>query len=181
MIVATLLGVAAWSFPLNVRGVIQAVRVPPVRPAINGTAYLTRKFPDDARGIEWLNRHVPGPATVLEAWGPAYQDFNRVCTNTGLITVLGWEYHLIQRGHSQDEIRQRQKDIDRIYLSENLAEVRGLLERYRVDYVFVGELERRKYDPGLPQLFDSDPDLTPVFARGKTRIYRFTPALVSIR
>jgi YYY domain-containing protein len=167
-----ILSVAAFSIEVDVRGVIEPERVPPVRPTIDGTAYLRGKFPDDARGIEWLNRNVSGSATIVEAWGPSYQDFTRVCMNTGLTTVLGWDYHVLQRGQADAEIRARQRDIATIYRSDNPLEVRSLLDRYGVDYVFVGDLEAKTYGRGVLEKFEGVPDLDSVFSSGRTRIFR---------
>jgi YYY domain-containing protein len=178
---AGILIVAGVTLRVNVAGVIEPQRVPVVRPTIDGTAYLRGKFPADSRGIEWLNRSVRGQATVLEAWGPSYQDFTRVCMHTGLNTVLGWEYHVLQRGQSDAEIRARQRDIATAYRSENPMETRAILDRYRVDYVFVGDLEARTYGRAVLERFDRVPGVEPVFSHDQTRIYRVHGALESGR
>lgn len=59
--------------------------------------------------------------------------------------MLGWAGHEVQWRGSDRLLRGRAEDIDRIYLSLDKAEVRPLLDKYGVDYVYVGSLERAKY------------------------------------
>lgn len=172
LVTTLLFAVSVWSVVIVTRGVVSEERVPSVRPTLDGTAYLRLKFPDDAVGIEWLNRNVVGPATVLEAWGPSYQDFTRICMHTGLSTVLGWDYHVLQRGQSDAEIRQRQRDIATMYRSSDPIEITGLLQKYGVDYIFVGAMEAQAYGTEVLEHFGTIPDLQLVFSRGATRIYR---------
>ncbi len=166
------LAAAAVSLPLGVKGLVGVKRVPGPRPTLDGTAYLREKFPSDAPAIDWLNRHVVGKATLLEAWGPSYQDYTRVAMHTGLNTVLGWEYHVQQRGQSPADVRRRKRDIGIMYRSEDAAQVRRLLAQYDVDYVFVGLLERRLYGEKVLTRFDAIPELGLVYDGRKTRIYR---------
>ncbi len=78
---------------------------------LDGTAYLATYAPGDRAAYEWINTNVRGIPVILEAQGPAYQDFSRYSMNTGLPTVLGWEYHVQQRGHSQAETSRRKADV----------------------------------------------------------------------
>ncbi len=117
---------------------------------LDGSDYLTRAYPADRAGIEWLRRHARGNPVVLEATGGEYTDFARVSSFTGLPTVLGWAGHELQWRGNYDEPAKRIPDIDTLYTSQDLEQVKTLLDRYSVEYVFVGSLERQKYPaPGL--------------------------------
>lgn len=128
---------------------------------LNGTAHLTRQYPDDAAAIDWLNQNITGQPTVLEAVGDSYTEHARVSANTGLPTVLGWQVHewlwrgsygdpvvppsKVLKEYGADSVSQRNSDVHTIYSSTDPEEVQRLLQKYRVDYIFIGTLERNKY------------------------------------
>jgi uncharacterized membrane protein len=111
---------------------------------------------------------------VLEASGGAYSEFARISTQTGFPTVLGWDQHeRLWRGAGiEPEVTARQRDIDAIYSAATLEEVRPLLDKYGVDYVVIGYLERQKYGAsrGLAKFEAAGPAV--VFRQGQTVIYR---------
>jgi sugar lactone lactonase YvrE len=78
---------------------------------------------------------------------------------TGLPTVLGWEYHVPQRGNSPAEIDTRRDAVKEIYASPSAAAVEGLLRRYHVGYVYVGRLERDTYPAAGLSKFAAAKDL----------------------
>jgi DNA-binding beta-propeller fold protein YncE len=65
--------------------------------------------------------------------------------NTGLPVVLGWDYHVFQRGHLNAEIDRRKADVETIFTSRSQERVAAVLARYHVALVYVGPLERRTY------------------------------------
>lgn len=125
--------------------VVRQPRVASPRPTLDGTAYLAVRDPGQAAALEWLNAEVQGTPVVAEAWGDAYGEFGRVSMNTGLPTILGWDYHVHQRAHGWDAIDARKSDVARLYQSRDPDEVRRILDLYAVRYVYVGGLERRTY------------------------------------
>jgi YYY domain-containing protein len=126
---------------------------------LDGTAYLEKYAPSDRGAIEWINANVRGLPVLLEAQGPPYQEFTRLCMHTGLPTVQGWEYHTQQRGHSQAETERRKADVTAAYTSDDEEVVKRILSRYHVALVAVGNLERRTYAGGNLTRFESWTDL----------------------
>ena len=114
-------------------------------PTLDGMAYVARIAPADYRAIQWLWQNVPGRAVIVEATGGSYSQYGRISWNTGLPTLLGWDFHESQWRGTSDEQRVRQADIDTIYRSGNRTAVTDLLRRYDVTYVYVGPLELEKY------------------------------------
>ncbi|MGZ8694281.1 MAG: DUF2298 domain-containing protein [Gaiellaceae bacterium] len=137
-------------------------------PTLDGLRWLRERAPDDVAAIEWLRR-VEGTPTLLETVGTAYDADGRarVSTFTGLPAVIGWPGHEVQWGHDPGT---RPADVQRIYRTRDLTEARSLLERYEVDYVFVGELERRDYPAASLAKFERLG--TPVFRSGTSAVYR---------
>ena len=118
------------------------------RLTLDGTAYLQRRSPQEGAAFEWLNRNIPGIPVLVEAYGPSYGEFSRVSMNTGLPIVLGWDYHVYQRGHGWSEINRRKADVQTIYTSNDEKVVAAALARYHTALVYVGPLERRTYAGG---------------------------------
>lgn len=117
---------------------------------LDGTIYLQKLYPDDYAAIIWLNKNISGQPVILEAQGDSYTDYGRVSTHTGLPTVLGWTVHeWLWRG-TYDIPAPRIEEIKTIYESRDLQTGKNLLKKYKVEYVFMGDLERQKY----PSLFE---------------------------
>ena len=144
--------------------VIREPRVASPRPTLDGTAYLAAHDPREAAALEWLNAEVPGTPVIAEAWGDSYREFARVSMNTGLPAIVGWDYHVHQRSHDWPSIEARKADVARLYVSTDEKEVRGILARYRVRYVYVGQTELRMYGGDTARrLLGFTGLLTPVF------------------
>jgi uncharacterized membrane protein len=67
---------------------------------------------------------------------------------TGLPTLLGWPDHERQWRGSSRLLEGRRQAVERIYTSTDRGEIRALLARYGVSYVYVGDLERKRYGRG---------------------------------
>lgn len=114
---------------------------------LNGLAYYQQYHPNDAAGIRWLNEHVKGTPTIVEATGGSYSAFDEVSWMTGLPTILGWDFHEVQwRGDSIIPVEnQRKNDINTIYQTADPTVAQELLAKYHAEYVYVGPLERQAY------------------------------------
>jgi YYY domain-containing protein len=142
-------------------------------PSLDGLAYLERWHPGEYRAVLFLRTSVTGTPVVLEAQGPSYQQFGRISMLTGLPTVLGWDYHVQQRGNPPAEVEARRDAVKEMYSSSNAASVEGLLRRYHVGYVYVGRLERDTYPRAGITKFRTAKDLFQVaYENPDVTIYR---------
>ncbi len=141
-------------------------------PTLDGWAWVERAFPDDYAAIEWVRANVPRNAVILEASGDQYSFDNRVSVATGIPTVVGWGGHELQWRGTSEVYAPRQEDVERIYKSRNVQETRELLDRYGVDFVIIGGIERSKYqlNSSLVDKFGKLGEL--VFEQGPMRIYQ---------
>jgi YYY domain-containing protein len=134
--------------------------------------------PEGAASIAWLREHAPGNAVVLEAVGGSYspEGFGGVSAASGLATVLGWPGHEDQwRGGdaaARAQIGPRQEDVKTIYSTPSADEASALLTKYKVTYIYVGQLERSTYPPESLAKFDQLG--SPVFREGDVTIYQVT-------
>ena len=142
-------------------------------PSLDGLRYLKAQSPGEYQSVQWLRKNVRGTPVVLEAQGPSYQDFGRISMLTGLPTVLGWDYHVKQRGNPEPEIEARKTAVRAIYSSPQSALAEPLLRRYRVGYVYVGRVERKTYPPEGLRKFRTDRDLFQlVYENPEAQVYR---------
>jgi YYY domain-containing protein len=112
---------------------------------LDGLSYLRLSHPFDYQAINWINKNIKGQPVLLEAQGDSYTDYERISSNTGIPTIVGWTVHeWLWRG-DYGIVAPRISDVKTIYESENLVETERLLKKYGVEYVYVGELERQKY------------------------------------
>jgi uncharacterized membrane protein len=107
----------------------------------------------------------------MEATGDPYSEYARIASHTGVPTVLGWANHegLWRSTDPEPEVGRRVEEIRRFYSTADAQTARSTLERYRVDYVVVGDLERSTY-PAASHV-ESLPFLRKVH-EGATSVYR---------
>ena len=143
-----------------------------VQPTLDGIAYLRDRRPGDHAAIRWLQENVVDAPYILEAPGGSYTEYARVSAATGLPTVLGWDFHEQQWRGTYEEPGKRLPDIEQIYKSLDRNLVLGLLNKYNIEYVYVGDLERQKYNlqPAMVDKFGRI--MTLVYDQGGVRIYR---------
>ncbi len=139
-------------------------------PTLDGTAYTSARYPDEAAAITWLNGQ-PGRQTIVTAapggyrWRPeAGNGASAPASLTGHPTVLGWFHERQYRGDEPYE--RRLADVRTIYQGTD-EEQSDLFERYAVDYVYVGPAERAEYDVTVAD----HPDLEVAFQEGDVTIY----------
>jgi YYY domain-containing protein len=138
-------------------------------PTLDGLAWLRERAPGDPAAITWLRANTDGSAVVLEAVGEDYSAFGhaRISTFTGRATVLGWPGHELQWDHDAGT---READVRTLYTTTDLTTARELIDRYGVDYVVFGPIERTTYgDAGLAKW---DTLGEKVFDRAGTTIWR---------
>ena len=162
--------VALVNLPLGIyQGWAQPHAPSPV-PTLDGEAFLRR---DDAQTLFFADvlRASARPGDVLaEAAGPSYREYTRLCMHTGLPTVVGWSWHLEQRGQNQREIQARQADLKTLYTGADPAVRRRILDRYHVRWIAVGDVERRTYHLGEDDPFAGVPGVVEVARRGSARL-----------
>ena len=141
---------------------------PPGGRTLDGSVYLARQSAGDYDAIQWINEGLPA-GVIAEAIGGSYSQYARVSTHTGLPTVLGWGGHEVQWRGNADLQGSRQGDIQRLYETTSWEEAAELLDRYEIQYVYVGPLELSTYvrlDEGKFETF-----MNKIYDNGVVRIY----------
>jgi YYY domain-containing protein len=107
---------------------------------------------EDYRAIQWMQDNVQGSPVIIEANVPEYRWGNRFTIYTGLPGVLGWLNHQHQQrvAGKPGIIEERAMDILNFYLTRSIEDAWRILERYDVQYVILGRLERIFYEEVQP-------------------------------
>ena len=136
-----------------------------------GLNYLKKDYPDNFAAINWINQNISGQPVILEAVGDSYTTFGQVSVSTGLPTVQGWIVHeWLWRG-GYDKPKARQDDIEAIYEGKDINEIKQLIQKYNIKYIFVGDKEFEKY-PDLNENNFKEIGGQIIFQSGKTKIYQ---------
>ena len=118
---------------------------PAVRIHTDASVFVYRSFYTDFKAIDWMNRNISGVRTILEAPGDSYSDYGRISVATGLPTVIGWNNHEYLWRGGYEEVAARIGDADRIYTAEDEETARELVDKYGVEYIYIGALEYARY------------------------------------
>jgi len=162
-------------------------RFPGERPTIgtlDGMAFMTvgtYTWPDednpihlrgDYDAIRWLMENVRGTPVLAEAPIGYYREFGvRVSSYTGLPTLLGM--HESEQRYA-DDVGRRSHRAGELFRSLDMESTLSLIRELRVEYVYIGPLERTLY-PQAPAKFDrlaALGHLTVVYRNDQVTIYR---------
>jgi len=113
---------------------------------LEGIWYMSWRYSGDYKAIQYLKKYASPNQTVLEATGPAFSHYGRISASTGMYTILGWANHEnIWRDGSWKLVTQRSNDIRQIYETKSSDTAKSLLDKYQVDYIYIGTLEYEQY------------------------------------
>ena len=164
--------VAIVNLPLGIAQGWIVPRITSPRPTLDGQAFLATQDPQTwflVRGLQGAAR--PG-VTVAEAAGHYYSDFTRITMHTGQPTVVGWDWHLKQRGQSAAEIAARADDLDLLYSAGNREKRRAVLDRYRVGWAVAARIERNRYEISENDPLGDIPGVRVIAERDGAVLYR---------
>ncbi|NJN66175.1 MAG: tetratricopeptide repeat protein [Chloroflexaceae bacterium] len=98
----------------------------------------------DAQGIAWLNEHIRGTPIVAQSGLWFYRTYGiRVAASTGLPTIVSSLHESEQR--DPEAVRQRDRDVETLFRTPNRTVALDILDTYRVNYLYVGSVERAFY------------------------------------
>ncbi len=129
----------------------------------------------DYEGITWMQRNIEGTPVIVEAHTPTYRWGGRISIYTGLPSVIGWQWHQEQqRWDYRRDIAQRIFQVNTLYETQDPIRALEIIERYEVEYIYVGELENNYYPEEGIAKFEGGlrPFLDPVYTNERVTIYR---------
>jgi uncharacterized membrane protein len=127
--------------------------------------------------IHYLRGHVEGFPIIAEWYQSEYLWNTRISIQTGLPDIVGWGNHMRQQYGEliAPQVDQRIQDMQSIFNSGDLAQIRRVLRQYKVTYIVVGSLERAHASPDSLEQFASmtlNGELERAFVSGDDILYR---------
>jgi YYY domain-containing protein len=166
--------IASVNLPLGIaQGWLQPRKESP-RPSLDGQAFLAGEDPETWFLSRALQAAMPHE-TVAESAGISYAQNTRIAMHTGQPTVVGWEWHLVQRGQSVDEIKARFADLEVLYSGRDPLARRAVLDRYRVGWAVLGGVERSNYGLDPDATLADIPGVVKIAEAGGAALYRVLP------
>jgi uncharacterized membrane protein len=167
--VMVILALAALVYPVKAIAFVWAdYDAQGLQPTLDGSVWFQREYPSDWAAVQQMRDRISGQPVIAEAIGNAYTHFARVAAYTGFRSVQGWANHEGQ--WRKDWAWDTGDQVDKLYSTADVNEARGILDRYQVDYVFVGQLEREKYGAGVDKFAQMFPQ--PFIQTGGTVVYK---------
>ncbi|MEX2143440.1 MAG: DUF2298 domain-containing protein [Anaerolineales bacterium] len=138
---------------------------------------------NDFEAIRWMQENVQGSPVIIEAHTGEYRWGSRFSINTGLPSIIGWNWHQRQQREfvAGNDIWGRVAEVENFYLTTDLELVRQTLQKYRVAYIVLGQLEHAYYPgPGLVKFETQEGVLwRVVYRQGETVIYKVLDSALS--
>jgi len=184
--VAATLVVGSAIYPVGaIPGKLEARINNEITPSLDGWEYMSNgviwdegneiNLKYDLEAIQWINSNVRGLPVIMEASIDVYRWGARVSSNTGLPTVLGWDWHeKQQRWPYRLHVDIRRQDVFDAYASQSIESFERIVRKYDVQYVYVGALERAHYPPeGIAKFTQmSGKQLDLVFSNRDVQLYK---------
>ena len=120
---------------------------------LDGLDFLRNFRPGEYEAIQWLEDNVEGTPVLMEAPGDSFTELSRRSAYTGLPTVLGWAGHENQWRGTGAPLGTRREDVETAYNTTNVQQAMDILDKYDVEFVYVGYLEREGI-PNVKEAYD---------------------------
>ena len=144
--------------------------IPPARYTLDGLRFMSREAPGEYDLIPTIRGLVLAPGKqMLEAAGDSYSYAARFSALTGKPVPLGWRNHEWLWRSDWSKVSRISAQVGKIYEARSRDEVCGPLRALGVQYVVVGDIERRIY-PSLNEDIFRAIGRT-VAEEGTTRVY----------
>lgn len=134
---------------------------------LDARAFVETDHPKEAAAIAWVDDRRGQPTLVSAPGEDVYTWMNAPSSLTGVPTVAGWSHETGYRG--EEAYRSRVRDVDAIFETGDRLTRAALLKRYGVEYVYVGPIERERYDV---RSYDREPGITVAYEDEWVTIYR---------
>ena len=182
-----MVAITAFAYPFLATPHKLGLRIQPLKPTLNGEAYLTGgqildqgvqiNLTADYRAITWLRNNIVGAPTLAETPTTIYRWGGRISVYTGLPSIIAWDWHAKQQhwGYAH-EVEARFNDARELFTTRNVQRAETLLSTLGVELIYVGELERALYPAEALAKFDrmKAMGVHAIYRDGTTVIYRLS-------
>ncbi len=133
---------------------------------------------EDYLAIRWVQDNIKGTPVIVEGNTPEYRWGSRYTIYTGLPGVIGWNWHQRQQRalFPPNWVTDRVDAVRFFYDTSSGEYARDFIEKYNVEYIIVGQLERIYHPEGIEKFERYNGSLwNKVYENGQTAIYEVIP------
>ncbi len=148
-------------------------------PTLNGLEWMRQENYEAYSTIHWLHQFINETPNTIEAHGPGYGQTARFATHTGLPTLLGWDHHVSERIHFNNERNIRVGAQRLFFQTEKREEIERIIGRFDLDYLLFGELEHNlsQSEETLNRIEEWGDLFNLIYRLGKTSVFRINKTL----
>jgi len=138
--------------------------------------------PEDMQACQWIRQNLPETAVIQGDYnyfaGPDRGLYmSLIASFAGRPQVLGWSTNagfVVDNGAAL--AKERRQDIDAALSSSQLSPLIGFVQKYSVDYLYVGPSEQGKYPQLLPLLQTAPDQFREIYSRNGVSLFRYVAA-----
>lgn len=128
---------------------------------LDASAWMRASSPDDWNTVRYINDNFDKRVVIAEAVGDSYSNYSRISTFTGMIAPMGWTTHEWTWRLDTDGAKNAapgtpvetgwgtisviSNDIEILYKTDGREEAKLIIEKYGIEYVYIGKLEQERY------------------------------------
>jgi uncharacterized membrane protein len=117
----------------------------------SGLNWWKEKYHDDYQAYLFLDNirtssfQLNKMKRIVEAEGESYTDVSRFSVFLGWPTIVGWPVHQWTWRGSYHVVGKRRAEVREIYTGTNLELSKSILDKYNIDYIIIGQVEKTRY------------------------------------
>ena len=139
------------------------------------TTFVT---PADREACEWIKKNTAFHSVVqCEPEYPGPYEYSLIACFAERAMVIGEskQAKLVPIPNIAQKAKERKADVQRLFKCNDLMESLQIIEKYKIDYIYVGENERFLYPEGIVKIENQTNFFKKVFDNGKVSLFKTLP------
>ena len=130
---------------------------------------------DSYYALDWINNNIQNTPVIVEHSTDLYSWSSRISINTGLPSVLGWDWHQRQqRSMNSQSVTLRKKQIEEFYTTDSVEYILDFLDFYKVGLIIYCNIESQAFPKFSERLESMDIEgLNKIYDKDNYKIYEY--------
>ncbi|MBU5689420.1 MAG: hypothetical protein KQA41_04320, partial [Candidatus Aenigmarchaeota archaeon] len=142
---------------------------------IDSMEFLKQNYPKEYEAISWINKNIKGNHVILEYPSESYEFYPRPSTFTGLTAVVEWKDHAEQV--TLNDTNKMANLVHLIYNSTDLNEAIKIIKEIKIEYIYIGNLEKQNYSNIGLKKFENNNYFSIVYKNDEVFLFKFNDKL----
>jgi uncharacterized membrane protein len=142
---------------------------------VSNSQNVTYISPEDFQACKWLKQNTP-PGTIIQS-APQYEGGKYELSLIALFAerqmVIGeWKVSRMQVVNDTALLQARYRDVNAMFTSEDVEQAPEIVQKYKIEYLYVGPREEKLYSPGVLKFARHPEWFEPVYSQNGVTIYK---------